>query len=125
MMFHRSQGAHPSPPRPDSPPLSDEAWELIRSCWVREASERPRIEVVVEKMVAISQSVVLTLAPDTRDPSYSKAPSRVLESMPRKLGTDIYHDIPPYPPLALQTSDPDYQPIPQSMRFSWALVMND
>ena len=50
MKLH-SRGVHP--PRLDFPPLSDEAWELIRSCWVREAPKRPRIEVITEKMVAI------------------------------------------------------------------------
>ena len=30
-----------------------EAWELIRSCWVRDASKRPRIEDATGKMVAI------------------------------------------------------------------------
>ena len=47
MRFH-SRGVHP--PRLDSPPLSNEAWELIQTCWVREASKRPRIEVVRERM---------------------------------------------------------------------------
>ena len=47
MRFH-SRGAHP--PRLDSPPLSDGAWELIRSCWVREASKRPGIDVVVSTL---------------------------------------------------------------------------
>ena len=46
-------GLHP--PRLDSPPLSDSTWELIQTCWVREASKRPGIEVVVS-----------TLAPDAR-----------------------------------------------------------
>ena len=63
-----SRGLHP--PRLHEPPLSDETWELIRSCWVREASKRPRIEVVAENMVAMAQSVVSMLAPDVGDPSY-------------------------------------------------------
>ena len=39
------------PPRLDSPPLSDEAWQLIRSCWAREASERPGIADVTRQMI--------------------------------------------------------------------------
>jgi hypothetical protein len=54
MKLH-SRGAHP--PRLDFPPLSEEAWELIRSCWDREASKRPRIEVVMEEMVAIAHDI--------------------------------------------------------------------
>ena len=42
-------------PRLDFPPLSDEAWELVRSCWVREASKRPGIEQVTRKMVQALQ----------------------------------------------------------------------
>jgi hypothetical protein len=47
MKLH-SRGAHP--PRLDFPPLNDETWELIRSCWVREASKRPGIEEVTKRM---------------------------------------------------------------------------
>jgi hypothetical protein len=63
MRLH-SRGAYP--PRLESPPLSDGAWELIRTCWVREASKRPRIDVVRERMAVLSQSVVSTLAPAAR-----------------------------------------------------------
>jgi hypothetical protein len=68
-----ARGLHP--PRLNEPPLSDETWELIRSCWAREASNRPRIEVVTEHMVAVSQSVVSALAPDVGDLSYDASPS--------------------------------------------------
>ncbi|KAF8730341.1 hypothetical protein AX14_005640 [Amanita brunnescens Koide BX004] len=61
---HHAQGLHPR--RLQEPPLSDEAWELIRSCWTRKPSDRPGIEEVTEKMVAISQSVVSTPASSTR-----------------------------------------------------------
>ena len=47
MKLH-SRGAHP--PRLDFPPLNDETWELIRRCWVREASKRPGIEEVTKRM---------------------------------------------------------------------------
>ena len=63
MRLH-SRGVHP--PRLDLPPLSDGAWELIRTCWVREASKRPRIDVVRDRMAVVSQSVVSTLAPAAR-----------------------------------------------------------
>ena len=62
------RGLHP--PRLDEPPLSDETWGLIRSCWAREASKRPTIEDVIENMAAIARSVVSALAPDAGDPSY-------------------------------------------------------
>lgn len=52
-----------------------------RSCWAREASKRPRIEVVTENMEAISQSVVSALAPDARAPSHESSP-RAFESLP-------------------------------------------
>ena len=77
IMASLSRGLHP--PRLHEPPLSDETWELIRSCWVREASKRPRIEVVAENMVAMAQSV---LAPDVGDPSH-EAESRVTSPVRR------------------------------------------
>jgi hypothetical protein len=45
-----SRGSHP--PRQPEPPLSDGAWELIQSCWVREASKRPGIEEVTDIMIS-------------------------------------------------------------------------
>ena len=42
------RGAHP--PRLDWPPLNDGAWELIQTCWVREASKRPGINVVISTL---------------------------------------------------------------------------
>ena len=51
-MKYLSRGAHL--PRLPEPPLNDGAWELIRSCWVREASNRPRIEEVTKRMVRAS-----------------------------------------------------------------------
>jgi hypothetical protein len=39
-------------PRLDEPPLGDCAWNLIRSCWDREASLRPVMRDVVKRMVA-------------------------------------------------------------------------
>ena len=128
MRLH-SQRAHP--PRLDSPPLSDEAWELIRSCWMSEASKRPRIEEVTLRMVIAnllrSRSVTLKPALRARDPSY-EAPS-IFESISRKLGTDAYHDIPPYPPFPNEIGQshmleyPYNLPIPRSMHLSWALVV--
>ncbi|KAF8730338.1 hypothetical protein AX14_005639 [Amanita brunnescens Koide BX004] len=52
IMKYLSRGAHP--PRLPEPPLNDGAWELIRSCWVREASNRPRIEEVTKRMIRAS-----------------------------------------------------------------------
>ena len=66
-----ARGLHP--PRQNEPPLSDGTWELIRSCWAREASNRPIIEAIAENMVAIAQSA----APG--DPSY-EASLRGLQS---------------------------------------------
>ncbi|KAF8328945.1 kinase-like domain-containing protein [Amanita rubescens] len=43
------------PPRQNEPPLSDEAWELIQQCWVKEPPRRPRMKGVAEQMTAISQ----------------------------------------------------------------------
>ncbi|KAF8339447.1 kinase-like domain-containing protein, partial [Amanita rubescens] len=45
------------PPRLDGQPLSDEAWDVIQRCWVREPLKRPRMNDVVESMIAMSQSV--------------------------------------------------------------------
>lgn len=39
------------PPRLDKPPLSDEAWELIKRCWVKEAERRSAMEDITGKMV--------------------------------------------------------------------------
>jgi hypothetical protein len=39
-------------PRLDEPPLSDYAWKLIQSCWDHEASERPAMKDVVDRMMA-------------------------------------------------------------------------
>ena len=50
------------PPRLDEPPLSNGAWELILSCWVREASKRPGIDVITGRMAALFQSVSSTPA---------------------------------------------------------------
>ena len=47
MRFH-SRGVHPS--RLDSPPLGDEAWDLILNCWAREASKRLEIKDVVGRL---------------------------------------------------------------------------
>ena len=44
MRLH-SRGAHP--PRLESPPLSGRVWDLILTCWVREASKRPGMGVVM------------------------------------------------------------------------------
>ncbi|KAF8339466.1 kinase-like domain-containing protein [Amanita rubescens] len=45
------------PPRLDEQPLSDGAWNVIRRCWVREPLSRPRMNNVVESMIAMSQFV--------------------------------------------------------------------
>jgi hypothetical protein len=50
-MWLVSRGERPS--RPDEPPLSDWAWELIQSCWAQEALKRPAIKYVVERMMTI------------------------------------------------------------------------
>jgi serine/threonine protein kinase len=82
-----SRGLHP--PRLHEPPLSDETWELIRSCWVRDASKRPRIEVVMENMVAVSQSVISALAPDAGHPPHEASP-RAFESLPSEVGKSVF-----------------------------------
>ena len=41
------------PPRLNEPPLSNEAWNLIQRCWTREASKRPTMKRIAEKMVTI------------------------------------------------------------------------
>lgn len=41
------------PPRLDEPPLSDGAWDLIQSCWIKQAADRPAIKEVLERMEAI------------------------------------------------------------------------
>ena len=38
------------PPRLDKPPLSDRAWSVIHSCWMRKASKRPRMKDITENM---------------------------------------------------------------------------
>ncbi|KAF8328947.1 kinase-like domain-containing protein [Amanita rubescens] len=38
------------PPRLAEPPFSDQAWRIIQRCWVREPSERPSMEDVVENI---------------------------------------------------------------------------
>jgi len=43
------------PPRLDDQPLSDGAWDVIQRCWVREPLKRPRMNDVVESMMAMSQ----------------------------------------------------------------------
>ena len=40
-------------PRLDEPPLSDCTWKLIRSCWIHEASKRPAMKDIVERMMAV------------------------------------------------------------------------
>ncbi|KAF8326171.1 kinase-like domain-containing protein [Amanita rubescens] len=45
------------PPRQNEPPLSDEAWKLIKQCWATEPLKRPTMKDVTEQMMAISQSV--------------------------------------------------------------------
>lgn len=47
------------PPRLHEPPLSDWVWEMIRCCWDREATKRPTIANVAERMMA-------TLGPNSR-----------------------------------------------------------
>ena len=74
-----SRGSHP--PRQPEPPLSDGIWELIQSCWVREASKRPGIEEVTDIM--ISQSMARKLAAQHPLPyhiSFTSYPT--VESMP-------------------------------------------
>ena len=48
------------PRRPDEPPLSDGAWQVIQRCWVREPWERPRMKDVIESLNAISSSMSLS-----------------------------------------------------------------
>ena len=39
------------PPRCDEPPLSDDAWSLIQSCWARQASKRPAMKDIVTPLL--------------------------------------------------------------------------
>ena len=61
-----SRGSHP--PRLHEPPLSDGAWELIQSCWVREALKRPGIDEV-SKRIFHCQCMSPTLVPTFETPS--------------------------------------------------------
>ena len=45
------------PPRLDEQPLSDRAWDVIQRFWVREPLKRPRMNNVVESMIAMSPSL--------------------------------------------------------------------
>lgn len=38
------------PPRFDEPPLTNEAWELIRTCWARQTAVRPEMKDVTRRM---------------------------------------------------------------------------
>ncbi|KAF8333300.1 kinase-like domain-containing protein [Amanita rubescens] len=46
------------PPLLHEPPLSDEAWDMIQRCWIRKPEERPRIEDVAQRMMALYQSAI-------------------------------------------------------------------
>jgi hypothetical protein len=50
--------------RAPRPPLSDWAWKLIQSCWVRETSRRPAMKDVVERMM-VAQNVTPNLIPNS------------------------------------------------------------
>ena len=50
-----SKGVHP--PRLDEPRLSDGAWDLIQRCWERNPMGRPRMNDVVESMIAMSPKI--------------------------------------------------------------------
>ena len=50
VMWLVSRGERPR--RLDEPPLSEWAWKLIQSCWIQEASKRPEMKDVVERMTA-------------------------------------------------------------------------
>ena len=53
ILFLVYQGVRP--PRLNEQPMSDEAWDVIQRCWVKEPLERPKMNNVVESMVAMSQ----------------------------------------------------------------------
>ena len=58
------------PRRLDEPPLSDWAWNLIQSCWDQEASKRPRMKDVVERMMDVHANEAGNLNPDPDSHSF-------------------------------------------------------
>jgi hypothetical protein len=52
------------PQRRDEPPLSDEAWNLIQCCWMREASKRPAMKDIPERMMTIVNTIPSLLLSD-------------------------------------------------------------
>lgn len=53
------------PRRLDEPLLSDWTWNLIQSCWVQEASKRPGMKDVVERMIDVRANEAWNLNPDS------------------------------------------------------------
>lgn len=52
-------------PRLAEPPLSDWAWNLIQSSWVQEASRRPGMKDVAERMMDVRANEAWNLDPDS------------------------------------------------------------
>jgi hypothetical protein len=106
-----SRGSHP--PRLHEPHLSDGAWELIQSCWVREALKRPGIDEVM-KWIFHCQCMSSTLAPTFETPSRtplspvtSSPPSPVRQRRPPKLANAFGVPLPAFhPPPSHPTSPP-------------------
>ena len=79
------------PPRLNVPSLGDAAWSVIQSCWMREASRRPRMKDIAENMVSITQSMFLPVK--TRD-SFQElfelrtVPAQTLTVLRQELGLD-------------------------------------
>lgn len=76
------------PPRLDEPPLSDRAWSVIQSCWMRQASKRPRMKDV---MLSMTQSVSLPI--EARDSfqellELQTIPAQTLTALRQELGLD-------------------------------------
>ncbi|KAF8336184.1 kinase-like domain-containing protein [Amanita rubescens] len=79
------------PPRLDEPPLSDRAWNVIRCCWVREASERPRMKEITENMMSVTLPMSLPIkARDSFQELFElrTIPAQTLTVLRQELGLD-------------------------------------
>ncbi|KAF8339435.1 kinase-like domain-containing protein [Amanita rubescens] len=73
------------PPRQDEPPLSDGAWEVIQQCWVREPWKRPRMNDVIESLIAVSHSMPLSRSPVTLTSGTTSIPVLMFPGNPYQL----------------------------------------
>lgn len=70
------------PPRPDNPTLTDNVWELIRTCWGQEPRSRPVISTVLRDLVS---SLLQSLHEFSKSsPEFQVALSQFYDSTVRK-----------------------------------------